>query len=72
MSEWGYVKNLPAETAAWVLENSKLRRAAGKERVYKFGGRPVSLAEAERKAKRQRTQEERKRIQGKSFVLSII
>jgi hypothetical protein len=53
LNEWGLAKYVPSSTATWIMENEKQRRIQGKPAAsYKFGGRPLDMADVERKAKR--------------------
>lgn len=67
MEEWGLAKNLPNSTANWVLEKEKRRRQEGKKTIFEFGGRPLNIAEAQRKAKRVKAQSDGNSVIGEQY-----
>ncbi|KAI4633466.1 hypothetical protein J4E80_000832 [Alternaria sp. BMP 0032] len=52
LKEWMFLKNLPGETAYWVINHDQERKSAGKDTRYRFGERELTLEQAQKSAAR--------------------
>jgi molybdenum-dependent DNA-binding transcriptional regulator ModE len=71
LDEWELIKNLPKQTAIWVLEKEKRRRDKGKATVYKFGGKQLKLFDVEKKAKRIKLQQSEAPVIGTRILRTL-
>lgn len=71
-SEWGWQKNLPADTALFMVQKAKQRKQrSNKDTIFHFGGREWPLQKAETTVSRSKRQRGEERMISEFYVTSI-